>query len=76
MEINKIFEMLIENESTSKKIINMVPSENFSSLISRIPMVSDGYNRYFFNANEDPKGWDFRGAQDIYKMKQRYVYQF
>lgn len=69
MEINRILKSLLDNEIKSKQTINMVPSENFCSAFSRIPLILDLYNRYFFNADNDSLRWNFRGAQDIYELE-------
>jgi glycine hydroxymethyltransferase len=69
MNFNTIFELLIDNEKNSKQTINMVPSENYCSVVSRMPMLLDLYNRYFFNVTEDPENWNFRGSQQVAKIE-------
>ena len=65
LTINELLQILLSNEKKSKKTINMVPSENFASAFSRLPLLLDLYNRYFFNVDKDPHKWNFRGAQDV-----------
>ncbi len=69
MYLDKILELLIENEEASIDRINMVPSENYASALSRIPMIFDTYNRYFFNATKEEKNWSFRGVQSVCEIE-------
>jgi Glycine/serine hydroxymethyltransferase len=69
MDINQICKLLIQNEVESKYTINMVPSENFASVFSRIPLLLDIYNRYFFNSSVEPSEWNFRGGQGVYELE-------
>ncbi|MBD7913058.1 hypothetical protein [Clostridium cibarium] len=69
MSIEELLNLLITNEEKGQGIINMVPSENNLTPISRLPLVCDIYNRYFFNNTANEKEWNFRGAQDIYEIE-------
>ncbi|MFC5407352.1 hypothetical protein [Cohnella soli] len=66
MNIEILLDALIEHEETSRKTLNLVPSENAATRFSRIPLLLDLYNRYFFHAAKDHKRWSFRGVQDIH----------
>lgn len=69
MNILDALYLLQKNETIQDNTINMVPSENNMSLVSRLPLLLDINNRYFFNDTGDSKLWNFRGAQDIYQME-------
>lgn len=65
MDFETAMKLLIENELRMHDTINMVPSENYASLMCRLPLITDGYNRYFFNNSLSMDSWNFRGAEDI-----------
>lgn len=65
MNLENILDELISNEIEFNNTINMVPSENYASVISRLPFLLDVYNRYFFNSKRESDAWNFRGAQDV-----------
>ncbi|MGW3715679.1 hypothetical protein ACWD8L_00870 [Streptomyces sp. NPDC005133] len=49
--------------------VNLVPSENKLSPLARMPLRTDYYNRYFFNADLDPGFWQFRGGQSAAELE-------
>ncbi|UOE58272.1 hypothetical protein HPB58_12985 [Priestia filamentosa] len=69
MNICEVLDSLIDNELDACNTINMVPSENYASAISRIPLILDVYNRYFFNVNQEKDSWNFRGAQKVSSLE-------
>lgn len=69
MEINDIMDLLIQNEIEATKSINMVPSENFASSFTRLPLITDVNNRYFFNDTVDKEQWNFKGAKEVYTVE-------
>jgi glycine/serine hydroxymethyltransferase len=54
--------MLVANERLSRQVINLVASENFQSPVSRLPLLFDGYNRYYFRGVGNDNDYGFRGA--------------
>ena len=52
MKLSQALDLLIYNEEVSHQTINMVPSENYASVLSRIPLLLDVYNRYFSMLNK------------------------
>ncbi|OUA56164.1 hypothetical protein [Bacillus thuringiensis] len=71
MELIKALDLLIDNEENSQKTINMVPSENYASVFSRLPFLLDVNNRYFFNVEQKEDQWNFRGAQDVADLESK-----
>jgi glycine/serine hydroxymethyltransferase len=73
--IIEVLQRLAENELRADVRLSMVPSENRMSTLARAPMVLDVYNRYFFNIDNRPHLWQFRGGQDIWDVEGRIVAQ-
>ncbi|ANV74419.1 aminotransferase class V-fold PLP-dependent enzyme [Bacillus cereus] len=71
MKLSQALDLLIYNEEVSHQTINMVPSENYASVLSRIPLLLDVYNRYFFNVEQDEDHWNFRGAQNVADLESK-----
>ncbi|AMA73373.1 MULTISPECIES: hypothetical protein [Aneurinibacillus] len=69
MNIYEIVDMLRECESNKYKTINLVPSENEATTLSRLPLLLDLYNRYFFNDKQKWNEWFFRGAQEVHRLE-------
>jgi glycine/serine hydroxymethyltransferase len=64
-DVIALVERLVQNESRADTKINLVPSENSCSVLSRIPFLLDVNNRYFFNVEQDPTNWMFRGGEAL-----------
>lgn len=64
MDIYEIIKYILDNEIYQNKVINMVPSENSQSLVSKLPLLFDIGDRYFFNDTLDDSNWNFRGNQN------------
>lgn len=45
--------------------VNLTPSETRLSPAASRVIASDFYNRYFFNEQQDPQFWEFRGGQAV-----------
>ncbi|HFK1722808.1 hypothetical protein CN300_01060 [Bacillus thuringiensis] len=69
MNIYEILDMLLEQESNKYKTINLIPSENEATPLSRLPLMLDIYNRYFFNVKQKSDEWFFRGAQEVHEIE-------
>lgn len=67
--ISEIYNKMIENEKVMKDCINLVSSENQLSLFSKFALLSDSYNRYFFNPDVNPYSWNFQGCKNIYNIE-------
>lgn len=57
--------LLAANEAAAHRALSMVPSENAMSGLAKLPMLLDGYHRYFFNETGCPDRWHFRGGQGL-----------
>jgi glycine hydroxymethyltransferase len=54
--------LLHDAEQAAARTISLVASENYQSMASRLPMLLDGYNRYYFRSVTADNDWGFRGA--------------
>jgi glycine hydroxymethyltransferase len=70
--IYQILEVMRKHQAEAGRTINMVPSENSTSGVVKMPMMLDLYHRYFFNVDELPTDWNFRGAQEAAKLETQY----
>lgn len=69
MNVLDVLMVIQKNEEIQNNMINMVPSENSMSFISRLPLLFDISNRYFFNDTLCGKKWNFRGAQSAHQVE-------
>jgi glycine/serine hydroxymethyltransferase len=67
--IEAVLEALQRHEGEARQVLNMVPSESSCSTLAKLPMLLDVYHRYFFNTDEAPDNWAFRGAQDVARLE-------
>lgn len=49
MSVEDALGLLVRQERASRKVLNMVPSENSMSAFAKLPLLLDVYHRYFFN---------------------------
>ncbi|WP_151482106.1 PLP-dependent aminotransferase family protein [Streptomyces albicerus] len=63
--LSDVVRLLAEHEAAAERSLSLVPSENSMSGLAKLPMVLDSYHRYFFNEDDDPDRWHFRGAQGL-----------
>jgi glycine/serine hydroxymethyltransferase len=69
--IAEVIGLLARNEREARATISLVPSENSLSGLAKLPLLLDGYHRYFFNETDEPERWLFRGAQRIGAIEMR-----
>jgi glycine hydroxymethyltransferase len=62
--IREVLDVLDRHERQARRVINMVPAENSTSGLAKLPLLLDVYHRYFFNVAEAADDWSFRGSQD------------
>lgn len=60
--LDQALSLLIEAERAADRVINLVASENFQSVTSRLPMLFDSNNRYFFRHATSDEDYGFRGG--------------
>ncbi|WP_270166472.1 hypothetical protein [Paenibacillus sp. SYP-B4298] len=65
MRALQLIETLIQHEEQQRQEIHLVPSENAATMVSRLPLLMDMYNRYFFNEQQDALAWNFNGARNV-----------
>lgn len=65
LTLDTVVRLLSENEASARQTLSMVPSETSMSGLAKLPMLLDPYHRYFFNEDDDPDRWHFRGAQRL-----------
>ncbi|HEY4024046.1 MAG TPA: hypothetical protein VGM75_35545 [Pseudonocardiaceae bacterium] len=65
LDLDGVLGLLADNEALARRTLSMVPSENGMSGLAKLPMLLDGYHRYFFNEGDHPDRWHFRGAQRL-----------
>jgi glycine/serine hydroxymethyltransferase len=65
LTLDTVVRLLSENEASALRTLSMVPSETSMSGLAKLPMLLDPYHRYFFNEDDDPDRWHFRGAQRL-----------
>jgi glycine hydroxymethyltransferase len=75
-DVAHILARLIENERCADLRINLVPSENHCSVLARVPYLLDVNNRYFFNVDQDPNNWMFRGGEALGDIEARVSGEF
>jgi glycine/serine hydroxymethyltransferase len=63
--LGDIADRLRREDDLNRRAINLVPSENRLSPLASVPLRSDFYNRYFFNARLAEEEWNFRGGQGV-----------
>ena len=63
--------LIAAHEEAASRSLVMIPSENMLPPLARLPLLSDLYSRYFFNAAEDPGDWRFPAARDAAALETR-----
>lgn len=71
MRINEIINLMLNNELWMNNSINLVSSENQMSSYAKLALMSDSYNRYFFNPDINSKFWNFQGCKSIHEIETR-----
>ncbi|WP_147113015.1 hypothetical protein [Tateyamaria sp. syn59] len=61
----QVSDVLFGHEQSMAKRISLVPSENTLSAAARLAYLSDGYSRYYFNAEEVGGQWGFEAGEAL-----------
>lgn len=72
MRIKEILNLIYNNELKMNNSINLVSSENQMSSYAKLALMSDSYNRYFFNPDLNPDSWNFQGCKSIYEVETKF----
>ncbi|MFI6624958.1 hypothetical protein [Streptomyces sp. NPDC050528] len=65
LTLDDILRLLAEHEEEAGRTLSMVPSENATSGLAKLPLLLDPYHRYFFNESGHDERWHFRGAERL-----------
>ncbi|MFF3377459.1 hypothetical protein ACFYXF_31440 [Streptomyces sp. NPDC002680] len=65
LTLDDILRLLAEHEEEAGRTLSMVPSENATSGLAKLPLLLDPYHRYFFNESGQDDRWHFRGAERL-----------
>ncbi|MET8946165.1 hypothetical protein ABZX30_21945 [Streptomyces sp. NPDC004542] len=69
LTLDDVLRLLTEHEEDAARTLNMVPSENATSGLAKLPLLLDPYHRYFFNESGDEARWHFRGAERLRSLE-------
>ncbi|MEU5255549.1 hypothetical protein ACF1AO_16845 [Streptomyces longwoodensis] len=69
LTLDDVLRLLTEHEEDAARTLNMVPSENATSGLAKLPLLLDAYHRYFFNETGDEARWHFRGAERLRRLE-------
>ena len=70
LDIDHILDKVIEHHNSSVNQINLTPSENTLSPLSRLPFVLDAYSRYFLDDLRLFGDWSFPSGKDLGDIEQ------
>lgn len=60
---------LAADQERSRHSLNLTPPENLLSPLARLPLVMDGYSRYFFDHLSKFGSWTFYGGLDVGRIE-------
>ncbi|WP_326783447.1 hypothetical protein [Streptomyces sp. NBC_00151] len=69
LTLDDVLSLLTEHEEDAGRTLSMVPSENATSGLAKLPLLLDAYHRYFFNETGDDTRWHFRGAERLRRLE-------
>ncbi|MFB7513145.1 hypothetical protein [Streptomyces sp. NPDC056144] len=69
LTLDDVLRLLAEHEEDAGRTLSMVPSENATSGLAKLPLILDPYHRYFFNETGEDTRWHFRGAQRLRSLE-------